>query len=102
MEIIHVSKESFDKVLKLKDVIFDFWAPWCGPCRMLAPVLEDIANDYPDIQIAKINVDDYPELAIKYNISSIPAILYFKNGELTSQTLGYMEKDQLLTKLKIK
>lgn len=102
MNIIHANKESFDKILSLPKVIIDFWAPWCGPCRMLAPVLEEIAEEKSDVQIVKINVDDNPDLAVKYNISSIPAILYFENGILKTQTLGYMEKDQLLTKLNIK
>ncbi len=102
MEIIHVNKDSFDKVINQPDVIIDFWAPWCGPCRMLSPVLEDIARSFSQVQIAKVNVDDNPELAIKYGISSIPAIIYFKNGEIFSRTLGYMEKEQLISKLNIK
>lgn len=102
MDILHANKDSFDKIISQPDVIVDFWAPWCGPCRMLAPVLEEISEEMPNLLIAKVNVDDNPELAIKYHISSIPAILHFKNGELVSQTLGYMEKDVLLTKLNIK
>lgn len=100
--IIHANKESFEKVISLPSVIVDFWAPWCGPCRMLTPVLEELAENLPHIQIAKVNVDDEPELAMKYNISSIPAILYFEKGQLKSQTLGYMEKEQLLERLNIK
>ena len=102
MDIIHANGDSFDKIIAQPDVIIDFWAPWCGPCRMLAPVLEEINSEYPNIIIAKVNVDDNPDLAIKYNISSIPAILYFKEGQLKTQTLGYMEKDQLLDELNIK
>lgn len=102
MDIIHINQDSFEKVINMPSVIIDFWAPWCGPCRMLAPVLEEINSEKSDIVIAKVNVDDNPELAQKYHISSIPAILYFENGKLISQTLGYMEKEQLLEKLNIK
>lgn len=102
MDVIHVNSDSFDKIISQPDVIVDFWAPWCGPCRMLAPVLEEINEDLPNFIVAKVNVDENPELAIKYHISSIPAVLYFKNGQLVSQTLGYMEKEALLSKLKIK
>ena len=102
MDIIHVNKDSFDKVINQSEVIVDFWAPWCGPCRMLSPILEDLSRSFPQILIAKVNVDDNPELAVKYGISSIPAIIYFKNGEISSRTLGYMEKEQLISKLNIK
>ncbi len=102
MDIIHANKDSFEKITNMPSVIIDFWAPWCGPCRMLAPVLEEINAEKTDIIIAKVNVDDNPELAQKYHISSIPAILYFEKGKLVSQTLGYMEKEQLLEKLNIK
>lgn len=102
MDIIHANSDSFDKIISQADVIIDFWAPWCAPCRMLATVLEEINKEYQNIIIAKVNVDDNPDLAIKYNVSSIPAIFYFKKGHLESQTLGYMDKDQLLEKLNIK
>lgn len=102
MDIIHANNESFEKIINMPSAIVDFWAPWCGPCRMLAPVLEELNDDFPDIVIAKINVDDFPELAGRFSISSIPAILYFENGKLVSQTLGFMEKDQLIKKLNLK
>lgn len=102
MDVIHANIDSFDKIISQPDVLVDFWASWCGPCRMLAPVLEEINEELTDFIVAKVNVDDNPELAIKYHISSIPAVLYFKNGQLISQTLGYMEKDVLLKKINIK
>ncbi len=102
MDIIHANKDSFEKIINMPSVIIDFWAPWCGPCRMLAPVLEEINSEKPEIVIAKVNVDDNPELAQKYGISSIPAIFYFEKGTLVSQTLGYMDKQELLEQLNIK
>ena len=102
MDIIHATNESFNKIINMPSAIIDFWAPWCGPCRMLAPILEEINSERSDIIIAKVNVDDYPELASKYSITSIPAILHFKNGQLIAQTLGYMDKTTLLNKLNVK
>ncbi len=101
MSLIHANKESFDKIINQKAVLIDFWAPWCMPCQMLAPVLEELAEEIPDLLIAKINVDDDPELAIKYYINSIPALLYFENGELKNQSLGYMDKAQLKSKFNL-
>jgi len=101
MEPVNVNGASFDKVIASGKVIVDFWAPWCGPCRMLAPVLEEIASEKSDIIVAKVNVDDEQQLAVKYGISSIPAVFYFENGTLKGRSLGYMPKADLITKLGI-
>lgn len=97
--MIHATSESFDNEISSGKVVVDFWAPWCGPCRMMSEVLEDLEKKHQDVKLIKVNVDDEAELAIKFNISSIPALLYFVDGELTSQTLGYMSLDTLESKL---
>jgi thioredoxin 1 len=80
--------------------IVDFYANWCGPCRMLSPVLEELEEENDNISIAKVDVDEARELAMKYKISAIPALLFFKDGELVSTEVGFMSKDDLLEVLK--
>ena len=101
MAILHVNSDNFsEEVLESsKTVIVDFFANWCGPCQMIAPVLEEIANEDANIDIAKIDVDETPELAIKYGINSIPALLVFKNGELTNTSIGFKSKAEILSLL---
>ncbi len=102
MSLIHANKDSFEKIINQKIALVDFWAPWCMPCQMLTPQLEDLSNDLPDLIIAKVNVDDEPELAMKYNINSIPCLILFENGNLTNKSLGYMEKDAIIAKFDLK
>ena len=98
MSIVKVNSSNFNEVvLKNEDnVIVDFYADWCGPCKMIAPLLEEIANERRDITIAKINVDESPELAQNYRIVSIPTLLSFKNGEAKSIKVGYCTKEAIL------
>ena len=96
MAEIVLTKENFEDTVKTQEtVLVDFWATWCGPCRMIAPHIEKIAEEHPEITVGKVNVDDYPELAIKFNIASIPTLLIFKSGELKETLIGYREKAEI-------
>lgn len=98
MDIVHVTKANFQKeVLQSEQpVLLDFWATWCGPCRMIAPILEEIAAERSDIKVCKVDVDQCSDLAAAYKISSIPTLLVFKNGEITNKAVGAMPKADLL------
>lgn len=93
-----VTKANFEaEVLKSdKPVIVDFWASWCGPCRMLSPVIEEISETEPGIKVCSVNVDEQMELAAQFQISSIPTLLAFKGGQLVNQSLGVIPKAQIL------
>lgn len=101
MSVLHVTKENFhEEVLQSeKPVLVDFFASWCGPCRMLSPVLDQIATERPDIKVVKINVDEEQELAAQYRVVSIPSVFVIQNGEVLAQSLGAKPKSQLLAML---
>ncbi len=101
MSVINATKESFDReVLQAdKPVLVDFWASWCGPCRMVGPIVEEIAAQRSDIKVVKVNVDEQAELAAAYQIMSIPTLMVFKDGKIVSQASGARPKNQILAML---
>ena len=98
MSVLHITKETFDAEVLHSDkpVLVDFWATWCGPCRMVGPILDEIAEERSDIKVCKINVDEQPELAASYQVMSIPTLMVVKNGEVTNRSMGARPKNQIL------
>ena len=95
--ITNVTKENFDKEVMHAEgtVLIDFWAAWCGPCRMIDPAVEKIAEEHPEVKVCKINIDDEQELAIKYGVMSIPTLMVVKNGEIVNTAVGLRPKEEI-------
>ena len=96
--IINITKENFEQEVLKSDtpVMVDFWASWCGPCRMVAPIMDELSEEVTDAKICKVNVDDEGELAAQYRIMSIPTIMIFKNGEVVEKIVGARTKEEFL------
>lgn len=99
MAVISLNKSNFNETVMKSDkpVLIDLWASWCGPCRMLSPVVNEIAEEHPEIQVCKINVDDEPELAQAFNVSAIPMLVLVKGGKVENVSVGFKQKSQIVS-----
>ena len=99
--ITTVTKENFDQevLMDKEPVLVDFWAAWCMPCKMLSPIVDQVASERSDVKVCKINIDDEGELAIRYGVMSIPTLIVFKNGEIANKSIGLISKEDILALL---
>ena len=101
MSIINITNQNYQKEImeSKKTILLDFWAEWCGPCKIITPVIDEIANENPDLKVCKINVDEQPELANRFHVRSIPSLFVMKEGEIINQSVGAKTKEEILKML---
>ncbi len=101
MSVIEITKNNFDQEVMQseKPVLLDFWAAWCGPCKMLSPVVDEIAGEHPEIKVGKVNVDEEQELAARFGVMSIPSLFVMKQGKVANQSVGVQPKQRILDML---
>ena len=101
MAILELKEQDFQKEVLLSDkpVVIDFWATWCGPCKMMAPIVDEVAKEHPEWKFCKVNVDEQGALAARFGIQNIPTIAYLENGVVIGSAVGYMSKEMLLSRL---
>ena len=102
MAVLTITKDNFktEVVESDKPVLLDFWASWCAPCMMQSPIVDELAEEHPEIKVGKVNVDDERELALEYGVSSIPTVMVFQNGEIKATSVGYRPKEEIEQLLK--
>lgn len=102
MATVNITSENFDQEVlqSKKPVLLDLWASWCGPCKMLSPIVDQVAAENDDIKVGKVNVDEEEELAAKFGVTAIPTLLAFKDGKLVNQSVGFIPKDKVLALVK--
>lgn len=102
MSVVTITKENFNSEVLQSDkpVLLDFWATWCGPCRMLSPIVDQVADERPDVKVGKVNVDEQPDLAAQFGVMSIPTLLVFKDGKVANEMVGARPKADIVAMLK--
>ena len=96
MNVLHLENEDFNQIISKDLTLVDFYAEWCGPCKMLSPIIEEVANETSDVKIVKVNIDEHSDIAQKYGVMSIPTLILFKDGNEIDKSIGFMPKEDIL------
>ena len=96
MSLIHLEKGNFNEIINKGLTLVDFYAEWCGPCKMIGPILEEISDEISEVNIVKVNIDEYSDIAKNYGVMSIPTLIMFKNGEAKDKSIGFMPKEDII------